>query len=93
MADAIVVEAGTCTDAVLEGNVAKETHPDAGGRGVADAHLAYAENATALSCAFVNEIAANLYGFVELLFTHGGFVEKVLGASGDLAIDDTINLR
>ena len=91
MADAIVVEAGACTNAVLEGDVAKNTHPNAGGRGVANAHLADGEDATAFSDAVINKVAANLYGFVELLFTHSRFVEEVLGASGYLAVNDTIN--
>ena len=93
MADAIVVEAGACTNAVLEGDVAKDTHPNAGGRGVANAHLADGEDATAFSDAVINKVAANLYGFVELLFTHSRFVEEVLGASGYLAVDDAWDVR
>ena len=93
MTDTIVVEAGTCADAVLEGDVAKETHPDARGRGVANAHLTDREDLTAFCDAVIHQIAANLNGTIELLLTHGGLVEEVLGASGYLAVDDTINLR
>ena len=74
MTDAIVVEAGTCTDAVFEGDVAKDTHPDARRRGVTNAHFANAEYATTLSSTIVNEVRANLNSTIEFLFAHRWFV-------------------
>ena len=88
MTDAIVVEAGTCTDAVFEGDVAKDTHPDARRRGVANAHFADAENATAFSYTIVNKVRTNLNSTIKLLFAHGWPIEEVLGAASNLAVND-----
>ena len=62
VADAGRIEAGTGTDALVEGDVAEKMHPDARWRRIADAHLADAEDAAALGDAVVHKVGAHLYG-------------------------------
>ena len=93
MTDAIVVKSCACAYAILQRNVAKETHPNAGGRCVGNAHFSNAEYATTLIDARIHEVTACLYSFVELFHAHGWFVKKVFGATGYLAMDDAWNKR
>ena len=88
MVDARRVKAGSGADALLEGYASEEMHPDAGGRRVADAHLADAQDAAALGHTVVDEVAAHLYGAVVLLFRHGRPVEEIAGTMGYLAVDN-----
>ena len=88
MTDAFAVEAGASTDTVFEGDVAKETHPDARWGSISYTHLANAQHTTALSSTIVYEVRTNLNSAIELLLAHSWFIEEVLGASGNLAVED-----
>ena len=55
MANTLHVKTGTCTYTFLQGNVAEQVHPNAGGRRIGNAHLADTQDATALGNAVVNQ--------------------------------------
>ena len=52
--DTCGVESCSCPNALVEGNVAEEVHPDGGGRGVGNAHLAQAEHLATFSMASID---------------------------------------
>ena len=54
MTDALGIETCSCTDTLRERHVAEKAHPDGGGRGVGNAHLAKAEDAGAFGVADIN---------------------------------------
>ena len=93
MPDAVIIKSGTCPNAVLQGNIAKETHPDTRWRGIANAHLSDAQNATTFFHAIIHKVATYLYGPIKLLFAHRRLIEEVFRASGYLAINNPRNIR
>ena len=88
MSNAIIFKTSASAYAVLQGDVAKKMHPDAGRRRVGDAHLTDTEEAATLGDAVVNEVGADLYRAVELLLAHRRLVEEVLRAAGYLAVKE-----
>jgi hypothetical protein len=88
MSDAVIIETGTGSDALRQGDVAEEVHPDARRRGIANAHLSDAQNATTFFHAVIHKVASYLYGPVKLLLAHRRLIEEVPGASGYLATDN-----
>ena len=93
MPDAVIIKSGTCPNAILQGNIAKKTHPDTRWRGIANAHLSDAQHTTAFRHAIIHKVTAYLNGPVKLILTHRRFIEEVLSASGYLTIDNTFNTR
>ena len=93
MTNAVIIKAGTSTNAILQGNIAKETHPDTRWRRIANTHLSDTQNATTLCHTIIHEVASYLYSLIKLLLAHGWFIKEVLRASGYLAIDNPRNVR
>ena len=93
MTDAIIVKASSRSNTIFQRYVAKDTHPNAGGGGVANAHLAQTQHATTFSGTAVDQVGTNLDGAVELLLRHRWLVEKVSGATGYLLVNNALYAR
>ena len=89
MADARSVETGTSANALVERNIAEETHPDAGWRGVADTHLANAKHTAAVVDAVVHKGDSYFDSLVKLFLRHRWFIEEIARTPCYLAMNDT----
>ena len=88
MANTGCVESCSGTNTFFQRDIAEEVHPDARWRRVGNTHFTDAQHAAALLDAGVDQIDAHSDGAVELLFRHSWFVKEVLGATGNLPIDN-----
>ena len=88
MSDASVVESCASPNALLQGNVAETVHPNAGGRGVGNTHLADAYHVASLAVAVIHQTDAYFQRTVELIVVHGSLIAEVACTSGYLLMDD-----
>ena len=93
MSDAGGVETGSCTNAISQGDIAKQVHPNAGGRRISNAHLTNAQHTTTFGYAVIHQRGADLYRMVELLVRHCWLIKEIPSAAGYLAVDDAFDSR
>ena len=86
MPDAVIIKSGTCPNAILQGNIAKKTHPDTRWRGIANSHLSDAQHTTAFRHAIIHKVAAYLNGPVKLILRHRCLIEEIPGTERYLTI-------
>ena len=77
VANAFAVESCSSSDALFQGDVEQQVHPEAGGTGVANAHFANADDVATLLIAFVNQFASDGKTTLHLCLCHCRFVQEI----------------
>ena len=89
MTYAAVIQSAASSDAVGQGNLAEQAHPDARWRCVAGSHLTYADDVAAFFLATVYQADTHLDGLLHLFLCHCRLMKEITCAEGYLAVDDT----